>query len=115
MALGTVISLPFSGLLADTLGWESVFYVQGGLALVWCLLWLSFVYDSPHEHPWIHDDELKLFSSSISVQTDTGKQNSTDLEETQCYLDVAVPILDMFKPNDELYRSEKEPHGHSVT
>lgn len=61
MALGTVISLPFSGILASVGGWESVFYVQGGLALIWCGLWLLFVYDSPEEHPRIHPEELKLF------------------------------------------------------
>jgi|688.fasta_scaffold1406698_1 hypothetical protein len=61
MALGTVISLPFSGILAAVGGWESVFYVQGGLALIWSVLWILFVYDSPEEHPRIHSEELKLF------------------------------------------------------
>ncbi len=65
MALGTVISLPFSGILADKLGWEAVFYVQGGLAMVWCVLWLVFVYDSPQDHPRIHPAELELFESSM--------------------------------------------------
>ena len=61
MALGTVISLPFSGILAAVGGWESVFYVQGGLALIGSVLWILFVYDSPEEHPRIHSEELKLF------------------------------------------------------
>ena len=61
MALGTVMSFPFTGVLAATLGWEWVFYVQGGLALIWCILWVFLVYDSPHQHPRIHPDELKLF------------------------------------------------------
>ena len=65
MALGTVISLPFSGILADLLGWESVFYVQGGLAMIWCVLWLIFVYDSPQDHPRIHPAERELFETSM--------------------------------------------------
>lgn len=65
MALGTVISLPFSGILAAAFGWEAVFYVQGGLAMIWCLLWLIFVYDSPQDHPRIHPVELELFESSM--------------------------------------------------
>lgn len=65
MALGTVISLPFSGILADSFGWESVFYVQGGLAMIWCLLWLIFVYDSPQDHPRIHPVERELFESCM--------------------------------------------------
>jgi ACS family sodium-dependent inorganic phosphate cotransporter len=66
MALGTVISLPFSGILAAAFGWESVFYVQGGLAMVWCVLWLVFVYDSPQDHPRIHPAELELFESCMA-------------------------------------------------
>ncbi|EFX79896.1 hypothetical protein DAPPUDRAFT_52115, partial [Daphnia pulex] len=62
-ALGTVISLPFSGILASVGGWESVFYVEGGLALIWCVLWLLFIYDSPEEHPRINSEELNLFKS----------------------------------------------------
>lgn len=65
MALGTVISLPFSGILAAAFGWEAVFYVQGGLAMIWCLLWLIFVYDSPQDHPRIHPVELELFETSM--------------------------------------------------
>ncbi len=65
MALGTVISLPFSGILADTLGWEAVFYVEGGLAMIWCVLWIFLVYDSPQDHPRIHPKELELFESCM--------------------------------------------------
>ncbi|EFX81022.1 hypothetical protein DAPPUDRAFT_211483 [Daphnia pulex] len=63
MALGTVISLPFSGILAASWGWESVFYVQGGLAMIWCVLWIIFVFDSPEDHPRIHPAELELFEA----------------------------------------------------
>lgn len=36
-----------AGVLAAALGWASVFYVMGGLSLVWCLLWACLVADSP--------------------------------------------------------------------
>ena len=65
MALGTVVSLPFSGILADSLGWEWVFYIQGGLSLIWCVLWLVFVYDTPQSHPRIHPAELELFETTM--------------------------------------------------
>lgn len=66
MSLGTVIALPFSGLLAGTLGWESVFYVQGGLGIIWCVVWIFLVYDSPLNHPRIHPNELELFASAMT-------------------------------------------------
>lgn len=65
MAVGTVISLPISGLLAGALGWEAVFYVEGGLALMWCILWVFLAYDSPQDHPRIHPKELELFKRSM--------------------------------------------------
>ncbi|KZS09565.1 Inorganic phosphate cotransporter-like protein [Daphnia magna] len=65
MALGTVISLPFSSILFAALGWEAVFYVQGSLSMIWCVSWLIFVFDSPEDHPRIHPVELELFETSM--------------------------------------------------
>jgi MFS transporter, ACS family, solute carrier family 17 (sodium-dependent inorganic phosphate cotransporter), other len=52
-ALGTVISMPMSGLIADWMGWPAVFYIMGGLSLVWCVLWPMLVFDSPRKHPFM--------------------------------------------------------------
>ena len=62
MSLGTVISVSFSGLLAAVLGWQEVFYVQGGLSLIFIVLWFAFVYDSPEKHPWISEAETELIN-----------------------------------------------------
>lgn len=50
---GTMIALPISGLLADRLSWESVFYFFGAGGVIWFLFWLIFVFDSPAKHPRI--------------------------------------------------------------
>ena len=83
MSLGTVIALPFSGLLAGTLGWESVFYVQGGLGIIWCVLWILFVYDSPLSHPRIHPTELELFTSTMTGGDSSQKK---PVYRNQCFL-----------------------------
>jgi len=51
-----------SGLLANKLGWESVFYVFGVLGIVWFLFWWWLVYDNPQSHPYIprHEKEYIL-------------------------------------------------------
>lgn len=67
MSIGTVVALPFSGFLAEALGWESVFYVQGGLAAIWLVLWIFFVYDSPQLHPRIHPKELELYQAATEA------------------------------------------------
>lgn len=54
-----MLSLPSAGLIASSpaLGWEGIFYVQGGLAIVWCLMWAFLVYDTPEKHPLVSEDE----------------------------------------------------------
>lgn len=53
-----IVALPLGGLLSDTLGWESVFYVSGGITMVWFVLWYFFIFDSPSVHPRISSEEL---------------------------------------------------------
>ncbi len=50
---GTVLSIPLSGVLADAFGWESVFYIFGGAAVSFSILWAVFIHESPNEHPRI--------------------------------------------------------------
>ena len=64
-SVGTVIIFPLGGLLADTLGWRSIFNVTGALTLTWCVLWAFLVYDTPQEHPRIDQSELEHITSSI--------------------------------------------------
>ena len=64
-AIGTVISLVTSGLIADNpkLGWEGVFYIHGGLCLIWCILWTIFVCDCPEKHHFISAEELEYIQN----------------------------------------------------
>ncbi|XP_014482860.1 PREDICTED: putative inorganic phosphate cotransporter [Dinoponera quadriceps] len=48
-ALGTVISILLSGLLAANLGWQFIFYVESALSLIWCIAWGLMIADSPEE------------------------------------------------------------------
>ncbi|GIY43899.1 hypothetical protein CDAR_120361 [Caerostris darwini] len=60
-AIGTVVSLAVSGALCETSflgGWPSAFYVFGLLGCLWFLLWITLVYDTPHSHPHITEEEL---------------------------------------------------------
>ena len=57
---GTVISLPVSSWLCESVGWPSVFYLFGVLGLLWFLVWSALVYDGPEQHPRISQQE-KLF------------------------------------------------------
>eukprot|EP00095_Tigriopus_kingsejongensis_P003697 maker-scaffold1581_size34907-snap-gene-0.7 protein:Tk03697 transcript:maker-scaffold1581_size34907-snap-gene-0.7-mRNA-1 annotation:"vesicular glutamate transporter -like" len=65
--VGTVFALPLSGLLAEYLNWESIFYVFGLIGLAWCLAWYLVVKDSPEEDRKISDQELEYLRTAIGV------------------------------------------------
>ena len=60
-AVGTVSTLVLSGLIIETYGWPSVFYLFGGLGLVWGIAWLVKV---PNEPPSLDDD----FADGLTVE-----------------------------------------------
>ncbi|XP_060594913.1 sialin-like [Ruditapes philippinarum] len=72
--LGTVFALPISGWLCDQKtfagGWPSVFYVFGGIACVWFLVWTLFAYNTPADHPKISREEREFIESSVGMKED---------------------------------------------
>ncbi|UYV71569.1 hypothetical protein LAZ67_8003712 [Cordylochernes scorpioides] len=80
--IGTVVALPLSGLLSDTVSWQSVFYCfgeygpswpspgtrgvhAGSVAVVWSGLWLHLIRDSPEDHETISPAELEYLRSTV--------------------------------------------------
>ncbi|XP_068081205.1 vesicular glutamate transporter 1 [Anabrus simplex] len=72
---GTVVSLPLSAFLAEKAGWESIFYVFGVLAILWCIAWGVFVTGSPQADRRITDHELEYIRSSIGPSANHIKVN----------------------------------------
>ena len=64
-SLGTLVIFTLAGALADTLGWEAVFYVTGGLGLVWVAAWFPLVADTPALHPRISREERDFIQTSL--------------------------------------------------
>ncbi|TRY68802.1 hypothetical protein TCAL_04672 [Tigriopus californicus] len=62
---GTVISLPISGVLADELGWDWIFYVFGSLGCIWFVFWCFLVYEEPSSHPRISQEERTYIRENI--------------------------------------------------
>lgn len=63
--VGMVIAMSSCGILAQKLGWESVFYVFGALGCVWYVFWLMIVRESPEKDPWISDEEKLYITASL--------------------------------------------------
>ncbi|XP_067658488.1 uncharacterized transporter slc-17.2-like [Haliotis asinina] len=71
--IGSLVSSLISGFLCTIPidnGWPFVFYVFGGISLVWCLVWWLVVYDTPDEHKWISDSEKKYIKENIRTVPD---------------------------------------------
>ncbi|GLG97099.1 Putative inorganic phosphate cotransporter [Gryllus bimaculatus] len=64
---GTVVALPLSAFLAQHVGWESIFYVFGVIALCWCMAWWMFVTETPQSDRRITDYEMEYIRSSIGA------------------------------------------------
>ena len=50
-------------------GWPGMFYVGGGSCLLFCVLWMFLVYDSPAEHPRISAREREYVERNIAADT----------------------------------------------
>ncbi|MFS2002003.1 MFS transporter [Duganella sp. CT11-25] len=58
----TVLFAPLMGWLVHSFGWESVFFVMGGLGIVMAFIWLKMVY-GPKDHARINAAELEYIAA----------------------------------------------------
>ena len=65
MCLSSVLAL-FVDWSTSTM-WQMLFYLTGGVSLVWCLFWFLLAYNRPEEHPHITPQELRIILDSLGV------------------------------------------------
>lgn len=66
---GSIITYPMCGIIIDQFGWEPCFYVIAAITSVWAIFWYFLVYDDPHSHPRISQEELQELSEiQVSVK-----------------------------------------------
>ncbi|RZB39500.1 inorganic phosphate cotransporter [Asbolus verrucosus] len=64
--IGTIVSNLISGALINaTEDWASVFYLFGGLGMLWVLLWFLLCYSDPESHPFISEKEKKYLQTEL--------------------------------------------------
>ncbi|KAK3780642.1 hypothetical protein RRG08_044866 [Elysia crispata] len=71
--LGSIATFSLSGVLCDSGfdgGWPSIFYIIGGSALLWTLVWHVVVYDSPSSHPTISCQEREYITSNLQQKSE---------------------------------------------
>nr|CAI5846476.1 unnamed protein product [Callosobruchus analis] len=74
---GTIISLPLSGWLCSLEnGWPLSFYIFGVAGIIWFILWMFLVYDTPSTHPRINPQEKAFILASIGPQDEDDRSDS---------------------------------------
>uniref|UniRef100_A0A3Q2HMX8 Sialin n=1 Tax=Equus caballus TaxID=9796 RepID=A0A3Q2HMX8_HORSE len=71
--LGTVVSLPLSGIICLYMNWTYVFYLFGIVGIIWFILWISLVSDTPETHMRISQYEKEYILSSLRNQLSSQK------------------------------------------
>lgn len=61
--------MPICGFLISWLGWQSVFYVTGGIGLLWSICWFVFIFETPAKHPRISEEERREIEDAIGTTT----------------------------------------------
>jgi ACS family D-galactonate transporter-like MFS transporter len=61
--VGLAIAAPLLAWMAVTYGWHSVFYLTGGLGIVFAFVWLFFIRDTPQSDKRVSRPEIDLIES----------------------------------------------------
>lgn len=65
--IGTVLAFPISSIIAASpkLGWPFIFYIFGGISVIWFFFWCFLVFESPSVHPFISQYERGYIESTL--------------------------------------------------
>lgn len=65
---GSASGISAAGYILGTLpGWEPVFYIFGGMMVVWCVAFHFVGFSSPLQHPFMNDEERAMVEQRIAV------------------------------------------------
>jgi ACS family glucarate transporter-like MFS transporter len=73
----TVLFAPIMGWLVHSFGWESVFFVMGGLGIAIAFVWLKVIY-GPKDHPSVRASELKYIEEGGALVDLDGAKRSAE-------------------------------------
>jgi ACS family glucarate transporter-like MFS transporter len=82
----TVLFAPIMGWLVHTFGWESVFFVMGGLGVVMAFIWLKTVY-GPKDHPKANAAEIAYIEAGgalVDLESKDKVAATTKLDTWSC-------------------------------
>ena len=48
---------------------KAVFYITGGVSILWCILWFIFLSDEPRDHKCISEKEINFIETNRSAES----------------------------------------------
>lgn len=69
--IGTIVMNLILPIILINYNWESVFYVSGAAALLWCIVFITFASNSPQQSYWISKQELMYIESHMEPRVGT--------------------------------------------
>ncbi|CAG7730460.1 unnamed protein product [Allacma fusca] len=73
-SVGAVLTFPLCALICEKLGWPFIFYITGGIGVIWCVAVYFFLFDTPEDHPRISAEELEFLQKNRAVDQSSSKQ-----------------------------------------
>jgi MFS transporter, ACS family, glucarate transporter len=78
--VGTALALPYIGLLVQNYGWQNMFFIMGGIGILWASIWFISFRDEPTQHPLMSNFEKDLILKNTSKNV---IENNTSLTINQ--------------------------------
>ncbi|CAL7940455.1 unnamed protein product [Xylocopa violacea] len=77
-SFGTVFTYPMVAGIAQSMTWESGWYIPSLLMFIWICFWAVITYDGPMEHPGISDEEREYI---LAAQAGTVRREKPSLKD----------------------------------
>ena len=74
-SIGAMVAPPLIAPIVSTLGWRWVFYLTGGMGLLWVMIWL-WLYRPPETNPLITEEERALIAHARETDQTAGDDSS---------------------------------------
>ncbi|MDH5576461.1 MAG: MFS transporter, partial [Nitrospirota bacterium] len=68
IGVGSALTPPVTAWIMVNYGWQTAFYVAGGLGIGIALLWYWYATDHPRQHPQVNNAEAELIEGSESLK-----------------------------------------------
>ncbi|XP_034942652.1 vesicular glutamate transporter 3-like isoform X2 [Chelonus insularis] len=75
--VGIGLTYPLCGFIIENVNWEIVFYCTSCFGIIWYILWLFLVYDTPQQHPRISEKEKNYILDNLGTSVDHEYQETS--------------------------------------